>query len=133
MCRHEAGGRSYGADFPPLAAFFGGVVAQEVVKCTGKYTPLRQYLYLDALDTLSACGPSARAALSIPRDVNVYGARAADAVALFGPEVVARLRAQVRRRVMRACGACVIDKRVRSAFSSLAPGRSAASCSRTLR
>ena len=31
----------------PLAAFFGGVVAQEVVKYTGKYTPLRQWLYMD--------------------------------------------------------------------------------------
>ncbi|CAM9963105.1 unnamed protein product, partial [Discosporangium mesarthrocarpum] len=26
----------------PLAAYFGGVVAQEVVKATGKFTPLNQ-------------------------------------------------------------------------------------------
>ena len=31
----------------PVAAFFGGIVAQEVVKYTGKYTPLRQWLYVD--------------------------------------------------------------------------------------
>jgi ubiquitin-activating enzyme E1 len=25
----------------PLAAFFGGIVAQEIVKMTGKYTPIQ--------------------------------------------------------------------------------------------
>lgn len=34
----------------PLAAYFGGVVAQEVVKVTGKYTPLDQWLHLDFLE-----------------------------------------------------------------------------------
>jgi ubiquitin-activating enzyme E1 len=32
------------AELPALCAFFGGVVAQEVVKATGKYMPLRQWL-----------------------------------------------------------------------------------------
>ncbi|KAL8274743.1 hypothetical protein Esti_001348 [Eimeria stiedai] len=36
----------------PIASFVGGVVAQEVVKLTGKYTPLRGFLYLDALECL---------------------------------------------------------------------------------
>lgn len=34
----------------PMAAFFGGVVAQEVVKFTGKYQPLNQWLHLDAFE-----------------------------------------------------------------------------------
>lgn len=36
----------------PMAAFFGGVVAQEIVKYTGKYTPLRQWLHYDIFETL---------------------------------------------------------------------------------
>jgi hypothetical protein len=40
------------AELPALCAFFGGVVAQEVVKATGKYMPLRQWLYLDAFEVL---------------------------------------------------------------------------------
>ena len=40
------------AELPALCAFFGGVVAQEVVKFTGKYMPLRQWLYLDAFEVL---------------------------------------------------------------------------------
>jgi len=34
----------------PMAAFFGGVVAQEVVKFTGKYHPLKQWLYFDMFE-----------------------------------------------------------------------------------
>eukprot|EP00919_Chromeraceae_sp_WS-2016_P047057 GHVR01111596.1.p1 GENE.GHVR01111596.1~~GHVR01111596.1.p1 ORF type:complete len:438 (-),score=141.38 GHVR01111596.1:143-1456(-) len=34
----------------PMCAFMGGVLAQEVVKYTGKFTPLRQWLYFDALE-----------------------------------------------------------------------------------
>lgn len=30
-----------GAHLSPFCAFFGGIVAQEIIKFTGKYTPLR--------------------------------------------------------------------------------------------
>lgn len=36
----------------PLAAFFGGIVAQEIVKYTGKYSPLRQWLHFDIYEAL---------------------------------------------------------------------------------
>ena len=36
----------------PMAAFFGGVVAQEIVKYTGKYSPLKQWLHFDIFETL---------------------------------------------------------------------------------
>jgi ubiquitin-activating enzyme E1 len=39
-------------ELQPLAAFFGGILAQEVVKFTGKFSPLRQFLYLDAIEVL---------------------------------------------------------------------------------
>lgn len=37
----------FGARICPMTAFLGGVVAQEVVKFTGKFTPLHQFLYFD--------------------------------------------------------------------------------------
>ncbi|GBG25630.1 Ubiquitin-activating enzyme, putative [Hondaea fermentalgiana] len=38
--------------FQPLCAFFGGVVAQEVVKISGKFTPLQQWVHLDCFEVL---------------------------------------------------------------------------------
>ena len=38
----------------PLAAFWGGVIAQEVVKCSGKYTPLPGFLHFGAFEMLPA-------------------------------------------------------------------------------
>lgn len=34
------------------SAFFGGIVAQEIVKYTGKYTPLKQMMHYDVLESL---------------------------------------------------------------------------------
>ncbi|XP_030632381.1 ubiquitin-like modifier-activating enzyme 1 [Chanos chanos] len=40
-------------DLAPVNAFIGGLAAQEVMKaCSGKFTPLRQWLYFDALECL---------------------------------------------------------------------------------
>jgi len=39
-------------DFQPLACFFGGIVAQEVIKMTGKFSPLNQWLHLDCFEVL---------------------------------------------------------------------------------
>jgi ubiquitin-activating enzyme E1 len=41
----------------PIAAFFGGVVAQEVVKFTGKFTPLKQWMHLDWVEVLPETRP----------------------------------------------------------------------------
>lgn len=38
------------AQISPMAAFWGGIVAQEIVKYTGKYTPLRQWLHFDCFE-----------------------------------------------------------------------------------
>jgi ubiquitin-activating enzyme E1 len=39
--------------FNPICAFFGGFVAQEVVKAiTGKFTPTNQVFYYDAIEVL---------------------------------------------------------------------------------
>ncbi|KAK3583563.1 hypothetical protein CHS0354_026151 [Potamilus streckersoni] len=40
--------------FAPLCAAQGGIIAQEAIKAlTGKFTPMKQWLYLDALDLLN--------------------------------------------------------------------------------
>lgn len=40
-------------DIPGVVAFFGGLVAQEALKaCSGKFTPLKQYMYFDSLESL---------------------------------------------------------------------------------
>ncbi|CAN0192355.1 unnamed protein product, partial [Hapterophycus canaliculatus] len=63
----------------PLAAYFGGVVAQEVVKVTGKYTPLDQWLHLDFLEML----PEEVAADGAPT-----GGRYDHVIRLFGEKFV---------------------------------------------
>lgn len=40
-------------DLNPMAAFFGGIVAQEVLKAiSSKFTPVKQWLYFDSLESL---------------------------------------------------------------------------------
>eukprot|EP00239_Pterosperma_sp_CCMP1384_P001938 CAMPEP_0197849798 /NCGR_PEP_ID=MMETSP1438-20131217/13250_1 /TAXON_ID=1461541 /ORGANISM="Pterosperma sp., Strain CCMP1384" /LENGTH=1008 /DNA_ID=CAMNT_0043462637 /DNA_START=225 /DNA_END=3251 /DNA_ORIENTATION=+ len=42
-------------DLSPMAAMFGGIVGQEVVKaCTGKFHPLFQFFYFDSLESIPA-------------------------------------------------------------------------------
>ncbi|QPG74729.1 E1 ubiquitin-activating protein [Brettanomyces nanus] len=46
---------SYGSrgDLPAMNAFYGGLIAQEVLKaCSGKFGPLKQWLYFDSLESL---------------------------------------------------------------------------------
>ncbi|CAI5721276.1 unnamed protein product [Peronospora destructor] len=59
----------------PLAAFFGGVIAQEVVKFTGKFTPLKQWLHLDAFEVL----PDER-----PTDTEPIGSRYDHMITAYG-------------------------------------------------
>ena len=40
-------------DIPGIVAFFGGLVAQEVLKASsGKFTPIKQYMYFDSIESL---------------------------------------------------------------------------------
>ncbi|KAK5085594.1 E1 ubiquitin-activating protein [Lithohypha guttulata] len=40
-------------DLSPMAAFFGGLTAQEVLKAvSGKFTPVRQWMYFDSLESI---------------------------------------------------------------------------------
>ena len=52
--------RSHAGSLSPLAAFLGGVAAQEAIKgCTHRYTPLQQLLYVDASSSMPSPRPSA--------------------------------------------------------------------------
>merc|ERR1711871_83275 len=64
-----------------MAAFFGGIIAQEIVKKTGKYSPLKQWLHFDIYET-------------IPREeVNraPLGGRYDDQIKIYGQELQAKL------------------------------------------
>ena len=65
----------------PMAAFFGGIAAQEVVKVTGKYTPVTQFFHFDQF-------------LCLPRtevDRSVKGSRYDDQIRIFGNEMQQKL------------------------------------------
>ncbi len=78
-------------DLPPMAAAIGGIVGQEVLKaCSGKFTPIRQWFYLDAVE----CLPSADGG-GWPLPEEAYaprGSRYDSQAAVFGWEFVERLR-----------------------------------------
>lgn len=60
-----------------MAAFFGGIAAQEVVKVTGKYTPISQFFHFDQF-------------LALPRtevDRTVSGSRYDDQIRIFGNDL----------------------------------------------
>jgi len=70
-----------GSSISPTSAFFGGIVAQEIVKFTGKYSPMKQWLHFDIFETL-------------PRDkVNraTTGSRHDDQIAIYGQELQEKL------------------------------------------
>jgi len=64
----------------PMQAFIGGCTAQEVMKaCTGKFTPLNQWLYFDALECLPKDKTSLTEAACAPK-----GSRYDGQIAIFG-------------------------------------------------
>eukprot|EP00611_Tribonema_gayanum_P030367 TRINITY_DN8423_c0_g1_i1.p1 TRINITY_DN8423_c0_g1~~TRINITY_DN8423_c0_g1_i1.p1 ORF type:complete len:705 (+),score=261.06 TRINITY_DN8423_c0_g1_i1:59-2173(+) len=84
-------------ELQPLCAYFGGVVAQEVVKATGKFSPLNQWLHLDFLEVLPDAPPP-------PAERAPRGTRYDDLVAMFGAAFV-RERLMAGRTFMVGCGA----------------------------
>jgi ubiquitin-activating enzyme E1 len=72
------------ASLSPVASFFGGVVAQEIVKFTGKYTPITQWLHLDFFKSL----PKGEA------DREPRNTRYDDQILVFGNELQEKLTKQ---------------------------------------
>lgn len=74
-------------DLNPMNAAVGGVVAQEVMKaCSGKFHPIVQWLYLDAIE----CLPKDRSVLT-EENCKATGSRYDGQVAVFGKQFQKRL------------------------------------------
>lgn len=70
-------------DLPGVVAFFGGLVAQEVLKaCSGKFTPLKQYMYFDALEAL----PEQKQFVRTEETTKPINSRYDNQIAVFGLE-----------------------------------------------
>ncbi|KAL1918648.1 uncharacterized protein VTP21DRAFT_2670 [Calcarisporiella thermophila] len=66
-------------DLSPMVAVFGGLIAQEVLKaCSGKFHPIHQYFYFDALE----CLPNS--AELTEEDCQPIGSRYDGQIAVFG-------------------------------------------------
>ena len=71
----------------PMAAFLGGMLAQEVIKaCSGKFHPIQQHFYFDALECLDASN-----ILSSEEQFKATGSRYDPQIAVFGREFQEKL------------------------------------------
>eukprot|EP00937_MAST-01D_sp_MAST-1D-sp2_P003962 g3962.t1 len=94
----EAFARGAAVELQPLATFVGGVLAQEVVKLTGKFTPLPGFLHFNAVEALPATAAKAGDAEYEPE-----GGRYDDLIEVYGKGFVRKLGAL--RYFMVGCGA----------------------------
>lgn len=67
------------ANIQPVCAFFGGILAQEIIKATGKYIPISQWLIHDFFEVVE----------NIKDDVDrtLKNSRYDDQIAVFGNEI----------------------------------------------
>ena len=70
------------AEISPYTTFIGGIVSQEIVKLSGNYTPLNQWFYFEAYDTISNLQSPNRTLLNSRYD---------DQIAIYGQEIQKRL------------------------------------------
>jgi ubiquitin-activating enzyme E1 len=82
FCRAFA--RHCAVELQPMACFAGGVVAQEVVKCAGKYAPIDGFLHFNSMETLPSPPPPLA-------DRAPQGCRYDDLIAVFGASFVQKL------------------------------------------
>lgn len=70
-------------EISPLCSFLGGIVSQEIIKTTGKYIPINQWLWFDFFETIVD--------LKENIDRNLIGSRYDDQIAIFGNELQKKL------------------------------------------
>lgn len=70
------------AQISPCASFWGGVVAQEIVKFTGKFGPLHQWLHYDSFE----CLPDVKVNRTLAKS------RYDDMIAIFGRETLDKIQ-----------------------------------------
>lgn len=71
------------SEINPICAFLGGIVAQEVIKITGKYIPIYQWFRFDFFEVIE----------NLPKDCNreLLNSRYDDQIAIFGQEIQKKL------------------------------------------
>ena len=67
----------------PICSFLGGIVSQEIIKKTGKYKPIEQYLWVDFFETIE------NKIQNVNRDIS--GSRYDDQIAIYGQEIQKKL------------------------------------------
>ena len=67
------------AEICPITAFFGGIVSHEIIKATGKYEPIDQWLIMDFFEVVENIKEDA--------DRTLKGSRYDDQIAIFGNEI----------------------------------------------
>lgn len=80
-------GKVCAGDLNPINATIGGIVAQEVMKaCSGKFHPIVQWLYFDAVETLPADRAEITEELASPQ-----GCRYDGQIAVFGRDFQSKI------------------------------------------
>ena len=71
------------AEIIPICSIIGGMLAQEVVKFTGKYTPINQWIWFDFFETVSLLDENIERKLE--------GTRYDDLISIYGNEIQKKL------------------------------------------
>lgn len=71
------------AEISPLSSFLGGVSAQEILKFTGKYSPIHQWIWFDFSEIVENLGENVNR--------NLKNSRYDDQIAIFGNEIQEKL------------------------------------------
>jgi len=67
----------------PICSFLGGIVSQEIIKKTGKYKPINQYLWVDFFETIE------NQKQNPTRDI--FGSRYDEQISIYGQEIQKKL------------------------------------------
>ena len=67
----------------PVCSFLGGIISQEIIKITGKYNPISQWLYFDFFEKIEN--------LDLNRDMETINSRYDDQISIFGKNIQERL------------------------------------------
>ena len=67
----------------PVCSFLGGIISQEIIKITGKYNPISQWLYFDFFEKLEK--------LNINRETESLNSRYDDQISIFGNDFQEKL------------------------------------------
>ena len=68
----------------PVCAFFGGIIAQEIIKATGKYIPIDQWVMYDFFESIENLGDNI--------DRTLKNCRYDDQIAIFGNEIQQKIQ-----------------------------------------